>query len=59
MCVAMQVIFAELMWLGILVGVIGILMVSANYFIYKKLLAKGKEKYAEQILSLSNAILNE
>ena len=26
MCVAMQVIFAELMWLGILVGVIGILM---------------------------------
>ena len=59
MCIAMQVILAELMWLGILVGVIGILMVSANYFIYKKLLAKGKEKYAEQILSLSNAIINE
>lgn len=59
MCVAMQVILADLMALGIVIGLIGIAMVSGNYFIYEKLLEKGKRKYAEQIKSLSNELLNK
>lgn len=59
MCVAMKVILPELMWLGIVVGLVGILMVSVNYPIYKKLLEKGKNKYSRQILDLSEEILNK
>ena len=57
MCVAMQVILANLMWIGIVVGVVGIFMVSINYFIYKALLAKGKAKYGEEIIQISNELL--
>lgn len=59
MCVAMQVILEGLMWVGIIVGLIGILMVSINYPLYEKKLAKSKKKYANQILELSNELLNE
>ena len=59
MCVAMEVILEGWMWLGILVGVIGIALVSVNYFIYRSLEKKGREKYAEKILTLSNELLND
>lgn len=59
MCLAMEVIFPGLMWLGIVIGVVGIAMVSVNYLIYKKLLAKGKAKYAAQIKALSDELLGE
>lgn len=59
MCVAMGVILEEYMILGIVVGLVGIAMVSLNYFIYKKLLEAGKKKYANQIKSLSSELLNE
>lgn len=59
MSVAMGIILENLMWLGIIIGIIGIFMVSINYFIYKKLLIKGRNKYAEQIKKLSNELLNE
>lgn len=59
MCVAMQVILANIMWIGIIVGIIGIFMVSINYFIYKELLERGKAKYADEILELSKNLLNE
>lgn len=59
MCVAMKVILAEYMYLGIIIGLIGILMVSVNYPIYKRLLARGKNRYASQILELSNELLNK
>ncbi|MBQ3596290.1 MAG: dihydropteridine reductase [Clostridia bacterium] len=61
MCLAMKVILSSLsfaMPLGIGVGLLGILMVSVNYSIYKKLLAKGKKKYADRILALSEKILD-
>lgn len=58
MCVAMKIILADLMWLGIVVGLVGIVMVTINYFIYKKLLENGKNKYREQIQKLSNELLN-
>ena len=59
MSVAMKVILAEYMYLGIIIGLIGILMVSVNYPIYKRLLARGKNRYASQILELSNELLNK
>ena len=59
MCVAMEVILAGLMWVGIIVGLIGILFVSINYPIYKKLLNSRKRKYANEIIELSNNLLNE
>ena len=59
MCVAMQVILADLMVLGIVVGLVGIAMVSVNYSIYQKKITKSKRKYASQIQKLSNELLNK
>lgn len=47
------------MGLGIGIGCVGILGASVNYFIYKKLLTNGKNKYATDILRLANEIANE
>ena len=44
---------------GIVIGLIGILMVSVNYPIYKSILNSRKKKYSEQILSLSDKIMKE
>ena len=44
---------------GIIIGLIGIFVVSINYFIYKKLIAKGKEKYGSDIIRLAKEIVNE
>ncbi|MDE5604660.1 MAG: dihydropteridine reductase [Eubacterium sp.] len=41
---------------GIIVGIIGIIGVSINYPIYKKLLKKGKDKYAFEIVELAKEI---
>lgn len=59
MCVAMEVILPGLMWVGIIVGLVGILIVSGNYFMHKKMLASRKKKYANQIVELSKSLLNE
>ena len=58
MCLAMEVI-GSLMPLGIAIGVVGITMVSLNYFIYKKILKSRKAKYGDKIIALSNAVLND
>ncbi|MGN0806501.1 MAG: dihydropteridine reductase [Candidatus Coproplasma sp.] len=60
MCLAMKVLTtaAFAMPLGIVVGLIGIGIVSANYFIYKAILSKRKKKYAQQVIDLSNKLLN-
>lgn len=44
---------------GLIIGIIGIAAVSLNYFLYKKILNVRKAKYAEQIINLSNTILNK
>lgn len=44
------------MVLGIIIGIIGIAGVSINYPIYKKLLKKGKNKYAFEIVELAKEI---
>jgi F0F1-type ATP synthase assembly protein I len=62
MCLAMGVIGAGLpltMTIGIIIGCLGILGVSINYQIYKKILAKSKNKYASDIINLANEIVNE
>lgn len=59
MCIAMKVILPNLMWLGIIIGVVGIILVISNYFIYLKLLKNRKEKFAPQILKLTDELLNK
>lgn len=41
---------------GIVIGIIGIVGVSINYPIYKKLLENGKQKYAADIMLLAKEI---
>ncbi|MBQ8446480.1 MAG: dihydropteridine reductase [Clostridia bacterium] len=60
MCFAMDVLAIPYgMVIGIAVGVVGIAIVSVNYFLYKALLNKGKKKYGARILALSEEILGE
>lgn len=62
MCLAMKVIFASLAYvmpIGIGIGLVGVFMVSINYFWYKKLLARRKKKYAPRILALTNELLGD
>ena len=47
------------MALGIIIGCVGILGVSINYPIYKKILENSKNKYASDIIKLANEIANE
>ena len=48
-----------MMVLGIIIGIIGMAMVGFNYPIYKRILAKGKEKYAYDIVTLAKEIAEE
>lgn len=59
MCLAMKVIGSGTttsMILGIVIGVIGMSGVGVNYPIYRKLLEKGKKKYAFEIVELAKEI---
>lgn len=58
MCLSMKVLF-DLMPLGIVIGVVGIAIVSVNYPIYKKMLSKRMSAYRNEILALSNEMLKE
>lgn len=58
MSLAMQVI-GNNMILGILVGIIGMVGCGVNYPIYKKLLKKGKAKYAFEIVELAREIVDQ
>ena len=42
--------------LGIIVGVLGMVGMSINYPIYKRILANGKKKYAFEIMELAKKI---
>ncbi|MBQ6700872.1 MAG: dihydropteridine reductase [Oscillospiraceae bacterium] len=61
MCLAMQVIGSgiAMMVLGIAIGLIGFGGTAVNYFIYKKLLERGKAKYAYEIVELAKEISGE
>ena len=50
---------ALMMGLGIAIGCIGMLGMGINYPLYKRILAKSKNKYAADIIRLANEIANE
>ena len=45
--------------IGIVIGVVGMLMAIVNYPIYKRMLAARRERYADQIIALSDKIMND
>lgn len=61
MCLAMQVIGSGVLGVvvGVIVGIIGLVGCSVNYPIYKKMLEKGKSKYAYEIVQLAREIAEE
>jgi len=44
---------------GIAIGILGLAMASSTYPLYKRLLASRRKKYAQQILQLSDSIINK
>ena len=61
MCLAMRVIGSGMagMVLGIIIGIIGMIGCGVNYPIYKKMLEKGKAKYAYEIVQLAREIADK
>lgn len=43
---------------GIIIGIVGMLMAIINYPIHKSILTSRKKKYADQIMTLSEKIMN-
>ncbi len=62
MCLSMKVIgngSTAFTVIGIIIGVIGIVGVSINYPLFKKILSSRKEKYAGDIIRLAEEISGE
>lgn len=62
MCLTMNVIgdgSTAFMVIGVIVGVIGIIGVSVNYPIYRKILNNSKKKYSADILALAKEIAED
>ncbi len=58
MCICLGVIASNLFAVGVVVGIVGIAMMIANYFIYRKFFSDRKKKYADEIIKLANEIEN-
>ena len=59
MCFSMNVIGSgttTMFVLGVIVGIVGLAGMGINYPIYKKMMAKGKQKYAYEIIELAKEI---
>ena len=58
MCLSMQVIGGGIVWLvvGIVLGVLGFIGCGVNYPAYVRLLERGKQKYAYEIVELARQI---
>lgn len=59
MCLSMKVIGSgttAMFVLGVIIGIIGLFGMGINYPVYKRLLAKGKQKYAFEIIQLAKEI---
>lgn len=62
MCLSMDVIGkggTASFVLGIIVGIVGLAGMGLNYPVYKNMLAKGKKKYAFEIMELAKEISEE
>ena len=58
MCLAMPEVIEGYMPLGIAVGVVGMIMIGFNYCIYKAILTSRRNKHKDEVLTLSDEILN-
>ncbi|MBQ9729096.1 MAG: dihydropteridine reductase [Clostridia bacterium] len=58
MTMAMKLIGSS-MGLGVVIGVVGIALISTTYPIYKAILKSRKNKYSKQIFELSDSLLNK
>lgn len=59
MCFSMNVIgngTSTMFVLGVIIGIIGLMGIGINYPVYRKMLAKGKQKYAFEIMELAKEI---
>ena len=59
MCFSMNVIgngTSIMFVLGVIIGIIGLMGMGINYPVYRKMLAKGKQKYAFEIMELAKEI---
>lgn len=62
MCLSMDVIGQSSLFsfvLGIIVGILGFIGMGITYPVYKKMLAKGKQKYAFEIIELAKEIAED
>lgn len=62
MCLSMNVIgngSSVSFVLGVIIGLVGLAGMGINYPVYKKMLAKGKQKYAFEIMELAKEISGE
>lgn len=62
MCLSMNVIgsgSSVSLVLGVIIGLIGLVGMGINFPVYKKMLAKGKQKYAFEIMELAKEISGE
>lgn len=62
MCLSMGVIgdsTTTMFSLGVIIGIVGLVGMGVNYPIYKKMLVKGKQKYAFEIMELAKEISEE
>lgn len=62
MCLSMNVIgsgSSVSFVFGVIIGLVGLAGMGINYPIYKKMLAKGKQKYAFEIMELAKEISGE
>ena len=62
MCLSMKVVgngSTLFMALGVVVGIIGIIGVSVNYAIYKRIIENSKKKYSADIIELAKQIAEE
>lgn len=58
MCLAMEVI-GQVVWLGVVLGLVGAVAMGAAFPIYRKLLARAKARYAPRILELAQELSGE
>lgn len=59
MCLSMKVIgdgSTGMFVIGVVLGILGIAAAGINYPLYKKLIARGKEKFAYEIMELAREI---
>lgn len=62
MCLSMNVIgngSSASFVLGVIIGLVGLAGMGINYPVYKKMLARGKQKYAFEIMELAKEISGE